>query len=301
MDRMNPAAEFSPEIMEKVARMEYRARMVVNGLMAGQHKSSSRGFNVEFLEHRQYYPGDDLKHVDWKVYARRDRFYVKQHEEEANLRAYILLDASGSMTYGDGGKLEYGRQLAAALAYLLIKQNDAVGLYVAGGSGSEVLEPMSSQAHLYRILGTMARAGAGGGAGLGVKLRDLGERMKRRGIAIVISDFLEDQGPVRESLKILRGRGNDISVFHVMDSNETGFPFTRASKFLDPETGVGITADPTAVKAVYLKALGNFIKGYRDFCARAGMDYTFAQTARSPEEVLLEYLQKRERSGRKRK
>jgi len=302
MDARNTGREFSPDILEKVARLEYRARIIVEGLLTGQHKSPARGFNVEFLEHRPYYPGDDLRHVDWKVFARSDRYHVKQYEEETNLRAYIVLDASGSMDFcGRNGarKLSHARLMAAALGYMFIKQGDAVGLYVTGGGRETFLEPGSAHSHLHRLIAGMLEPRDTGSANLGRTLQVLSDRVRRRSILLMFSDLLEEPGPVRDSLKVIKGRGNELAIFHVLDETELDFPYTRASRFIDPETGRAVSADPTAVRHQYMKNLDGFISGYRDFCARIDAEYTISPTSRSAEEILFEFLEKRERRRRR--
>ncbi|MFA6447894.1 MAG: DUF58 domain-containing protein [bacterium] len=305
MNDNNNMPLFSPELMEKVARLELRARMVAEGLLTGMHGSASRGFNVEFLEHREYYPGDDPRHVDWKVFAKSGRYYVKQHEEEKNLQVYIVADASASMDFGrsgagDGsGKWKHGNLLAAALAYLFLKQGDSVGLIIAGAGGRPAIEPRTSRGHLYRILGALADTGPRGEAHIADSLRLLGEQSRRRCFAVVISDLLEDPGPVQDALRVIRGRGGEAVVFHVLSAAELDFPFTRASRFVDPESGRDLTSDPTAVRALYLKNLNQFLDNYRDFCLRIGIDFVPAPTSTAAEEILLGYLERRERSKRR--
>ena len=302
----NNGHAFSPELMEKVARLELRARMTAEGLLTGMHGSASHGFNVEFLEHREYYPGDDPRHVDWKVFAKSGRYYVKQHEEEKNLQIYIVMDASASMDFGraaDGGggaKWEHGTLLAAALAYLFLKQGDAVGLIVAGGSGpGRPIEPRVSRGQLYRVLGALAQTRPGGEARIADALRMIGEQSRRRCFFIVVSDLLEDPAPVQDALRVIRGRGGEAVVLHVLSPAELDFPFTRASRFIDPETGRDLTSDPTVIRAMYMKNLGAFLDNYREFCLRIGADFVPAPTASSAEETLLGYLERRERGKRR--
>ncbi len=294
---------FTPEVMEKIARLEVRARMVVEGLLDGFHRSPARGFNVEFLEHRQYYPGDDIRHIDWKVYARSGRHVIKQYEVETNLQARLLLDSSASMDYGagtgSGSKLEYCGVLSAALAYLMLKQGDAVGLTIADGGAGKHVEPVAARGHLYRILGAIETTDAGGAAGIAEQLRRLGETLKRRCILLVFSDLLEEPEPIMEQLKWIRGRGNEIALFHVLHEDEAGFPFTRAARFVDPESALKMIADPTAVKSAYMKNLHDFIDSYGEFCTRVDIDFVSTVTSTSPEETILRYLKKRDRRKRK--
>lgn len=289
---------YSTDLMEKVAQLEYRARMTVDGLLSGQHKSHRRGFNVEFLEHREYYQGDDLKHVDWKVFARRDRYYVKQYEEETNLNAYLMVDASASMDYnsGSGGeKLRSAIELAAAFAYLFTKQGDSAGLSVSGNGSNLFLEPGSSRKHLHRLLSELVRTKGSGNTSISENIKLLSERMPRRSVVVIFSDLLEEKEPLISALKTLRGMGAEPVVFHILDKNEIEFPFTKASRFIDPETGGRIAADPLAVKHRYLRELGEFINCYREAGKMADFDYILAETTRSPGEIILEFLENRER------
>jgi uncharacterized protein (DUF58 family) len=293
---------FSPELMEKVARLELRARSVADGLLSGMHKSAARGFNVEFLEHREYSPGDDIRHIDWKVFARTGRYYVKQHEEEKNLQVLLIVDASESMGYGGeggGAKWEHCCLISAALAYLFLKQGDAVGLRICGAGAPAPVEPRAARGQIYRILGALAAQRPRGQARLADALRAAGDQLKRRGFVIVVSDLLEEPEPVREGLRVIRGRGSDAVVFHLLDESEITFPFTRASRFIDPETGRDLTTDPTAVRALYMKNLGRFLADYRDFSDRIGIDFIPASTADGAERILLGYLERRERRKRR--
>lgn len=294
-------AAYSADTLEKIARLEYRARMTVDGPMSGQHKSHRRGFNVEFLEHREYYRGDDLKHIDWKVFARRDRFYVKQYEEETNLSAYLLVDSSASMGYmtGDGktasNKLACAVELAASFAYLFTKQHDACGLAAAREGRELFIEPQASRGQFHRLLGELVAIKAGGRANLADTLLKLSGRMRKKSALIIFSDFLEESQPVMAALKSIRGMGVEPVLFHILDSNELEFPFTRASRFIDPESDMKTAADPAAVRARYLKELEKFIEGYRELGRMADIDYTLARSDRQAGEIMLEFLQKRER------
>lgn len=290
---------FTPDLMEKIARLEVRAKTIVEGLLEGFHKSRSRGFNIEFLEHRQYYPGDDIRHIDWKVYARSGRHAIKQYEVETNLHARLLLDASASMRYGadsaGGSKYEYCGVLAAALAYLMLKQGDAVGLTVAGGRISEPVAPVASRPHLYRILGAIESADNADHADIAGQLRRIGDTLRRKCILMIFSDLLEEPGPVMEQLKWIRGRGVEIALFHVLHEDEVSFPFTRAARFVDPESDLKMNADPTAVKSEYMRRLSSFIDSYSEFCSRVEIDFVTTATSMTPEETILRYLRRRER------
>lgn len=289
---------YSPELLDKISRLELRARMVVEGALAGLHKSPYRGFNVEFLEHREYYPGDDIRHVDWKLYARRDRFYVRQYEEETSLRAYVLLDSSASMRYGGGNgngvKLDYAALLAASLSYLFIKQGDAAGLATFDSTVLRSVAPRMGRAHLYRILAALAGNTAGARTDVAAALAALGGQIKPRSFVILISDLLVEPQPVIAALKTLSRRQSETVIFNVMHPDEIEFPFTRASRFLDPETGLALPADPDVVRARYKKALAQHLETFRSFAKQHSISFIHASTAEPADRVLLGYLQQRE-------
>ncbi|HPI75965.1 MAG TPA: DUF58 domain-containing protein [bacterium] len=293
----------SPELIDKIARMELTARTAADGLLAGMHRSNAKGFNVEFLEHRPYSPGDDIRHIDWKARAKSGKYFIKLREEERNIQAHIIADASASMDFGAGdssNKWNRCALLASSVAYLLLKQGDAVGLSLAGGQAPvSRAEHRASRGQLHRLISILAAARPAGAASLAAELAASADLLKRRSFVIVFSDLLEPPEPVMESLRALRGRGNDATIFHILSPEETDFPFAKAAKFIDPESGAFISADPSAVRAAYIKALSSFTRGYREFCARMDIDYVSAPTSASPEETLLKYLESRgRRAGR---
>ena len=235
-----------PEALAKVHRLELIARGVVEGLVAGRHRSPYKGFSVEFAEHRQYVPGDDTRDLDWRVYGKSDRYYIKQYVEETNLRATILLDASGSMKYTGTrasrsggkrlGKFEYAQYLSACLAHLMIHQQDAVGLAVFDTRLRQFMPPKSKRKHLYDILAVLARTRPEGRTGLAEALTEVARRVRKRGLMILFSDLLADPEPVIDALHHLRFRGHDLIIFQVLDASEVAFPFTGQVRFEDPET-----------------------------------------------------------------
>jgi uncharacterized protein (DUF58 family) len=293
----------SPELIEKIARLELRARTAADGLLAGMHRSKAKGFNVEFVEHRPYSPGDDIRHIDWKARAKSGKYFIKLREEERNTQAHIVADASASMDFGAGetlNKWERCALLASSFAYLFLKQGDAVGLSLAGGEAPVTrAEHRASRGQLHRLISMLAAVRPSGAASLAAELAASADLLKRRSFVIVLSDLLEPPEPVMDSLRALRGRGNDAAVFHILSPEEIDFPFAKAAKFIDPESGAFISADPSAVRASYIKAMESFTRGYKEFCARMGIDYVSAPTSVSPEETLLEYLEsKGRRAGR---
>lgn len=288
-----------PAIVSKLATMELRARLVVEGFVTGLHKSPYKGFSVEFAEHRQYMPGDPLKHIDWNVYGKTDRFYVKEYEEETNLRGYVLLDASASMAYGSGGvsKLEYGRYLAAALIYLMLKQQDSVGLLVFDEAVRDFLPPRSNPRQLHLLLSELDRAEASSSTDIGLVLHDLARRVRRRGLVILISDLLDDPDDVVPGLRHFRHLKHEVVVFHVLDPRELEFGFDADATFRDMETGELMTTEPFSIRRDYLKAVDDWRARLRRECAESGVDYVPVSTATPYDRALFSYLEKRKRLG----
>ncbi len=230
-----------PDVVSKLSGMEIKARLVVEGFIAGLHKSPYHGFSVEFAEHRQYMPGDPLKNVDWKVYAKTDRFFIKEFEEETNLKAYILLDTSGSMGYSSNGvnKLEYSSYLSAALSYLMLKQRDAVGLVVFDQSIRKYIPPKSAlKSHLHVLLEELDKIEPSFTTNINTALHLMAERIKRRGLIILISDLFDDPNEVINGLKHFRHKKHEVIVFHVLDPKERSFSFPELAIFKDLETDV---------------------------------------------------------------
>jgi uncharacterized protein (DUF58 family) len=284
-----------PHILSRIAPMELRARAVVEGFIAGLHKSPFRGFSVEFAEYRQYTPGDDIRHIDWKAFARTDRYYVKEFEDETNLHCFILLDRSASMGYRSRGlsKLEYASYLAASLAYFISHQHDGVGLITFDQRVNEVLPARSRPAHIYAILSLLDRIAAGAETDLGKPLHELAESITRRGLVILISDLLDDPDRTMEALQHFRFKGHDVIVFQIADPDELTFPFTDTAKFEDPETGEQMVVVPTVIRDEYLAAFHGFIERNRVGCARIQVDYALLDTGKPLDFALFAYLAKR--------
>lgn len=288
-----------PAVIARIATLELKARTVVEGFLSGLHRSPFQGFSVEFAEYRQYFPGDDLSTIDWKVYARSDRHYVKKYEEETNLRGHLLLDVSGSMQYGSGAmtKLEYASCLCASLAYLMQRQRDAAGLTMFDHEIRAVLPPSIRPGHLRALLVTLERLQPGSTTDAGRPLHQLADAITRRGMVILISDLLDDPARVIDGLKHLRFRGNDVLVFHVLDHAERTFPFETPVKFRDLETDEEIPTAPSAVRENYLRALDELIETYRRELRVAGIDYQLLDTSEPLDAALLSYLAVRGRRG----
>ena len=288
-----------PVVVSKLATMELRARLVVEGFVTGMHKSPYKGFSVEFAEHRQYMPGDPLKHIDWKVYGKTDRFYIKEYEEETNLRGYILLDASASMAYASGGvsKLEYSRHLAAAIIYLMLKQQDSVGLLVFDEAVREFMAPRSNPTQLHTLLAELDRAEPSSETDIGVVLHDLARRVRRRGLVILISDLLDDPVRVLPGLKHFRHLKHEVIVFHVLDPAEAEFGFDGDATFRDMETGELMTTEPFTIRGDYVEAVEEWRKLLRRECAESRIDYVPVLTSTPYDRALFSYLEKRKRLG----
>ena len=288
----------NPETVSKLKGMELRARMVVEGFIAGMHKSPYHGFSVEFAEHRQYMPGDNIRDIDWKVYAKRDRFYIKQYEEETNLKAYLLLDCSASMAYRSGSriiKLDYARLLAAALSYMMLRQRDAVGLVAFDEKIRRYVPPRSKYGHLHVLLSEIAGQTPSDKTDIASALHEMAERIKRRGLIIVLSDLLDEADHIISGLKHFRYNRHEVIVFHILDPRERDFAFPREAIFKDMETGEELTTLPYQIKKDYAQAVRGFADEIAAACRQANIDYHPIDTATPFDKALYAFLAKRER------
>jgi uncharacterized protein (DUF58 family) len=281
-----------PAVIARISGLELKARTIVEGFLSGLHRSPLKGFSVEFAEYRQYLPGDDLSTIDWKVYARSDRYYVKKYEEETNLRAHLLLDVSASMSYGSGAmtKREYGSCLAASLAYLMTRQRDAAGLVTFDDRILGWLQPSIRPGHLRTLLLTLDRLPAGARTDAGRPLHQLADALAKRGMIILISDLLDEPARVIDGLKHFRFRGNDVLVLHVLDHAELTFPFDRPVTFRDLETEEEIVASPSEVREEYLAGIRGFVETYGRELRSVGIDYQLVDTSEPLDRALLSYL-----------
>ena len=282
----------NPATLARLGSLELKARTIVEGFLTGLHRSPFKGFSVEFAEYRQYFPGDDLASLDWKVYARSDRHFIKKYQEETNLDCHILLDISGSMGYGSGeiSKLQYGSWLAAALAYLMDRQRDAVGLIAFDDRIVQMLPPSARTGQLTSILITLERLKLGSQTDVAKPLNDLAEAVKKRGLVVLISDLLDDPARVIEGLKHFRYRGTEVIVFQTLDPAELRFPFEHAARFRDTETRDEVLAVPGAVREQYLQAINDLQDRYRRELRLAGIDYVMLDTSVPLESALMSYL-----------
>ena len=299
MNYVDKRKYLEPEMVARLSNMSLRARLVVEGYIIGQHKSPFHGFSVEFAEHRAYGPGDEIRHIDWKLYGKTDRFFVKQYEEETNLRSYILLDTSRSMEYKSDkiSKLDYGNYLSAALAYLMINQQDGVGLTLFDNQIQTFIPPRSKPSHVNTILTHLDKTGSAKDTDVGIVLHEMAERIKKRGLIILISDLFDETENIINGLKHFRHNKQEIIVFHVMDRKELNFDFSNRTKFKDMETDEQITTEPWKIRKIYQQAIQSYQDELRLRCREQKIDYVPLFTDQNLDLALNEYLKKRQRLG----
>jgi len=276
-----------------------KAKLVVEGYIIGQHRSPYHGFSVEFSEHRSYEPGDEVKHIDWKLYGKTNRLYVKRYEEETNLRAHLILDTSKSMSYTSNkvSKLDYGSYLLAALSYLMISQQDAAGVVLFDEKIRSFIPPKSTPSHLNTLLNVLDTPKPGNDTKIESVLHQMAERINKRGLVIIISDLLDEPKSVLKGLKHFRHRKQEVILFHILDRNELEFEFENRTKFVDMESGEEITTDPWHIKNDYKNLILDVQKYYRRNCRLNKIDYVPLYTDDSLEKGLSEYFNKRQRLG----
>ena len=281
-----------PEVLSRIANLELLARGVVEGFVNGLHRSPYKGFSVEFAEYRPYTPGDDVMHVDWKLFGRTDRLYVKEFEEETNTSLHLLVDVSRSMSYGTTrvSKLDYAFYLAASLAYFMIRQRDAVGLTLFDRDIVRRIPARSVSTHLHRLLTVLESAGPGAATELGKPLHRLAEGLKRRGFVVLISDLLDDPDKLVDGLRHFRFNGHEVILFHLMDPQEIAFQFEDLIEFEDLETGEKLLLDAESARAVYLENLERFRDQIARACGVLGIDYEPITTDQPLDFALFEYL-----------
>jgi uncharacterized protein (DUF58 family) len=283
-----------PQTLAQLHGLELRARKIVEGYVAGLHRSPYRGFSNEFAEHREYAPGDDLRYVDWKVFGKSDRFYLKQFEEETNLLCYLLLDTSESMQYQGPhaplSKFAYAQCAAAALAYLILHQRDAVGLVTFDQEIRQVIRPSSNPTQLKQLLHVMEEATATRKTRTGPIFHDLAERLGRRGIVVIVSDLFDDVESMLAGLKHLRHRRHDVIVLHVLDAAELDFPFQQVTMFKGLEALGNVVAEPRGLQAAYRREIQAFVKRIRAGCRAQQIDYVTLRTDQPLDAVLRTFL-----------
>lgn len=280
-----------PEVTTRIRRLELTARRVVEGFLSGMHRSPYFGQSIEFLQHRQYTAGDEIRHIDWKVYARQDKLHIKQYEEETNLRLTLLVDRSASMGYGDGesNKFDYSASVAASLAYLTLRQKDAVGLFTFDTEIQGIVQAKSNQQQLTRILTQLENVGADGRTDLPAVTRKVAQAIPRRGLVVVISDLLGVDDLV-EGLRVLRSRGHDVVLFHVLHDDEMDFEFAGATRFEGLESDDFLNCNPRALRDGYLEALQTFLTQTKKACGRLSIDYVGVRTSDPLDAVLAKFL-----------
>jgi uncharacterized protein (DUF58 family) len=288
-----------PEVISHLSNLNLVARLVVEGFLTGLHKSPYHGFSVEFAEHRQYMPGDEIKHVDWKVYGKTDKYFVKEFEEETNLKSYLLVDASASMSFTSHSisKLRYATCLAAALAYLMLKQRDSVGLITFDQKIRNYLPPRSVNTYLSQILQELHKIKCRSKTDVAKTFHELAERIKRRGLIMIFSDLFDNPDSVITALKHFRHKKHEVIVFHILDPFERSFNFKQDAVFEDLESGEKISTQPWHIRRAYQKVMADFIAVYKRKCLENRIDYVLMETGEPFDRALLQYLIKRKRIG----
>ena len=276
-----------------------RAKMVVEGYIIGQHRSPYHGFSVEFAEHRSYEPGDEVRHIDWKLYGKTNKLYVKRYEEETNLRAHLILDTSKSMDYASGkvSKLQYGSYLLAALSYLMISQQDAAGVVLFDESIRSFIPPKSTPSHLNTLLNVLDVEKPGTDTKIEPVLHEMAERINKRGLVIIISDLFDEPDSIMNGLKHFRHSKQEVILFHILDRNELEFDFNSRTKFVDMESGEEITTDPWHVRNDYKNLIKNLQDYYKSQCRLNLIDYVPLFTDDSLDKGLNKYFNKRQKLG----
>jgi uncharacterized protein (DUF58 family) len=295
-----PGTRFlAPEVLARINSLELVARSVVEGFISGLHRSPYLGFSTDFAEHRQYLPGDDLRHLDWKLLARTDRLYIKKYQGDTNAQMHLLIDSSASMGYGSGevSKLHYAQFLASALAYLGVRQHDSVGVLAFGEDVTEQVPPGSRAGHLRTVLGVIERLAPGGGTSLAARLHKTAEMLTRRSIIVLISDLYDEPEKIIEGLEHLRFRGNEVIVFHVMDRQELEFDYGEPVVLEDAETEDQLHVLPDVLRDEYLRRVKLHVDQLKEGAARNRVDYELLRTTQSLDAALFSYLARRSQMG----
>ena len=294
-----PSAEnyLKPEVIQSIGRLDLRARFIIEGLLSGLHASPFQGFSVEFSEHRRYEPGDDPKDIDWQVFARTDRIYIKRYQAETNITGYLLMDLSRSMGYTyrqNLTKFDYAICLAAALSYLMIHQQDPVGLMTFDDQLRASLPARSRRSQLGDILSVLQRCQPTGLTNIAENLRRAGSMIRHRSLMMLMSDLLADPDEILEALRALRFRGHDVILFHILDEAEVTFPFSGSVDLLEPESQEHQVLDASGIRTEYLQALEELRGKYRTACMAMGADYVPLDTSMPFDKALIEYLAQRQ-------
>jgi uncharacterized protein (DUF58 family) len=290
-----------PAVLAKLGTLRLRVRAVTEGVLTGLHRSPHHGQSVEFAEHKEYAPGDEIRHIDWKAYGKFDKYYVKRFEHETNLRAYLVVDASGSMGYrgtpGGLSKLEYASALAASLGYLLVRQQDAAGLLLVQGAVTGAIPPRAAASHLGPVVDALEHAKPEGETRLGAAVDWILEHAPRRSSVVVFSDLFDPDERIVRRLAQLRKRKHDVTIFHVLDPAELEFPFDDPTLFLSMEDGRQVEANGRDVKKGYLELFERWLEDTRRVAAEADVEHVLARTDRPLDEVLVPFLARREKGA----
>ena len=291
----DPKRFLHPATIARIARLDLRARQVVEGFITGMHKSPFFGHSVEFVQHREYVRGDDLRHLDWKAWSKTDRFYIKQYEAETNLRSTLVVDVSNSMHYGRGAmnKYEYGCTIAACLGLMLLKQQDSVGLITFDDDVRQIVPARSQQTHIDALVNGLHVSRPKDKTDIYKILKRVAETAPARGMIVLISDLLVDRDPLFKGLEMLRHGRHDVLVLHVMDEDELRFPFAGTTRFEGMEELIHLTCDPRALRDGYIEALEEYLVEVRRGCARQGIDYALVRTGDYLDAVLSKFLHHR--------
>jgi len=286
-----------PSVLARFGLTPMVAKLVVEGFISGLHRSPFHGFSVEFADHREYVPGDDLKYLDWMLYARTDHYYIKRYEEETNVRCHILLDRSASMAFGTEGltKWDYSCFLTTCLAHLMIKQQDAVGLAMIGDGPGVMAPARSRQSHLRQLMAIMMQNPPEGGTDLATSLQAIARNLKRRSLVVIVSDLIDDPDETLKSIRMLSAQKHDVVVFHVSDPSELEFNFEGSTLFIDIETGEELEVDPEAVRETYRERMEDLTDNFRKRLTEVGIDYHPIDTRQPYDHALWAYLQMRAR------
>lgn len=286
-----------PEIVTSLASLALRARLIVEGYIIGKHRSPYHGFSVEFAEHKSYDIGDDVRNVDWKLFGKTDRLYIKRYEEETNLKTYIIIDNSKSMSYASGSvsKINYANSLLASIAYLMINQQDAVGLIQFSDKINSFIPPKSNRSHLNTVINQLSETVQGKDTFIEPVLHEMAERINKRGLVILVSDLLDDPKKIMNGLKHFRHRKQEIIVFHILDKKEIDFDFNKRTKFIDVETGEEISTEPWHIRENYKELMDERQRLFKKECSNQLIDYVPVLTNESLEKCLVEYLNKRKK------
>jgi uncharacterized protein (DUF58 family) len=285
---------FDAKVLAGISNLYLRARWVVEGIMSGLHRSRAKGFSVEFEAHREYSPGDEIRRIDWKALGKFDRYFIKEYEDETNLRAYLCLDTSASMDYAsDNGvtKFDYGCTLTASLAYLILRQQDAAGLVTFSNRIENFVPPRAKRDYLTQILHALETRGPAGETNVGRILEDVAGQIKRRGLVVLVSDLLDEPEQILKSLRLFRFKGNDVIVFHLLDPAELELPFDGNTLFEDMEVSdLRVVADPRAIRETYRQVVDEFVREMRKQCHDSAIDYQLISTATPLDQALASYL-----------